>query len=383
MTDEEIAQKYGLDCNKVSYIIEKNGIEMIRMYLANFRKAKITSESLKFYSKFNEYDREQVDQAIDKLSDNYQVVIKEYFGLDGEKLSSKEIMAKHKISHLSSYINRIILTISKMLDMSYIKEYQEKFYEKFKNYSKKEVYAALTKIDYPANEIIKLYYGLDGYRLKPSQIIEKFDISEALMRNYIYNAIKLVTNKLDVTIASSATQNKNNHQEKFYKIFGSHSKVEIDKILFSLDDELKKILISHDGLNGCDKCTTEVLSQQFGYSRGQLNFILKKGINSIKRQLLISKINDTSSENLINVMNKMFFDDINISDINQLKEAMAALDKKELNLIMIYYGLDSKHFMNLSNLSKAFKTTEEKIIAKVENIIFKLNNYNKENKKQI
>ena len=113
LNQREIAEKLNISINYVSVCVAK-GIEKLAYFIEN----PVTEGAMKdkFYSRFEGYSREQVDEAKKVLNDRNLNIINDYY-LNDVTLSASEICKKYNVSYRTVYslMNSCIKTVSKEL----------------------------------------------------------------------------------------------------------------------------------------------------------------------------------------------------------------------------------------------------------------------------
>ena len=149
----------------------------------------------------------------------------------------------------------------------------------------------------------------------------------------------------------------------------------MDDAISKLDDGVKELLVLYYGLKG-DRYTKSELAKKRLQSYSSIDYQINQNLNLVKRELVLELLKNINENERLKVMNNLFFSQIKLNDINELKEAFSTLKPIEIRLLKLYFGLDGKNVVSIENLCQILNITKkEKLISKVEIIMNKINSY--------
>ena len=148
-TSKHAARFYSNTINKMKRLLEEPDYQ---------RKKKKTQT---IYEYLNEYTREQIDEALTKISENDKELIRLKYGNDlNNPVTSPEWTQKHAARFYSNTINKM-KRLLKDPDCQRKKIKIQTIYEYLNEYTREQIDEALTKISEKDKELIRLKYGND------------------------------------------------------------------------------------------------------------------------------------------------------------------------------------------------------------------------------
>jgi DNA-directed RNA polymerase specialized sigma subunit len=294
-----------------------------------------------FYNYFANLTDQEIYEFISFLDEKSQLIVKLYYGIDSEKYSIKEIASKYAIddTYVFKCIDNSIKRIAKKFkrnDMLY------KLYLEFDGYTKSQIDESYYNLPDNSKRILNLYYGIDCTRLDCDRIA----FIEGITKPAVYKRIEKALD--DMRKYLSPNYKAKIMQEKFYNFFEEYSREQVDEVVSKLEEIPKKIISYYYGLDG--ECFSQnVVANICG---------VKHSTMSIRIQNIIEQI----SEILENPMKKQrrFYDQFIGYSTHQVNEALSLMDKRSIEIISLYYGLNGE-FMTQKQLSEKYGLTVSSI----------------------
>ena len=322
LTARQIKQKYNFNSEiNVFYYVNKS-IELIKKHLYGTRE----EVELDFYENFPNFSKEEVDEALSQLESKAKNIIISYYGLDGEKLTNKEICEKYKISSVKHYLNRNIKLINMKLSDSQesetkeiVEKYQKKFYDYFQNRSKEEIDAALMSLDDETKDIIIDYYGLNNVKVRPVDIAVKNEIDASHIRYYLEKGIRKIKKFLGDTY----------FEKNFYQNFLEYTQEEVDKALLEIDEKSRDILISYFGING-DKIEVAKIAKKHSFKVKNIEANVERSLNALDK--VLKQFNEIP-------LDVKFYQNFACYSKEEVDESLEKIDEKVSDILIRYYGL--------------------------------------------
>lgn len=331
--DEEsrklILKKYGQNLNEYHKLSDydtivynqKNIIRTLKRLLNGKTKE---PKNVSLLEILNEYSKEDVFIAVEKLDNESKALIYKKFGNSLDKYHKVE-REEAKIYH----DKKILRTLRKILNQKTYKKHAVNLFELLSEYSKEEIVLAVNKMDEERKNLLyqKYGYNLDEYH-KLSVKIDK-----------IYRNKDVIKTLRKILNGKTTSRLKNN----LYELLNDYSKEEILKVYAELSIDEKELLISKYGAN----------LDEYHKLDANLNNKLFTIINKIRKKLLINRtpILEVPKKNkrIDKTLNgKGFFENFTEFDREDVLRVLNTLEEHHKVLIYKKYGqnLDEKHSLN-------------------------------------
>ncbi len=311
---ELIYKKYGhtLDeYNKVSNnencIISQNIIPKLKLVLNGefpVRKMK------KIWYYFEEYAKEEVINAISKLSNEDQELIHKVFGLDLNEINNYTDTEKTKITRsLFPKIKRLLLN-NDHVNSNFIP-----FFDYFNGYSKEEVLLAIKSLSKKHKDILFKRYGQNLMEQNTASHNEK-----SIIRQTIIPKLKKVLNRKIIRPSS------------FYELIGLSREEFLRKIEFLSPEE------------------RESLYKYFGYDLDKIEFISKdEDLKTEVENIIIPKIRN------MDISKEVFNFDALSPIIESILKEVPNVTKLEIIIFILRIGLEANGPYDMDMISEYFK----------------------------
>ena len=368
MEISEIANKLNLSLEMVeSY--KKEAMSSMKKFLTSSLDPVIVRQN-KFYEKYSSYNKDQVVNALQQLSDIDRQIISLYYGLEGTILKGREIEEKFNIttSFFNSRVKTGLLTIKKELQFY---DSIDALFVNIQHIDEETVLNYLMQIDEENYEVLKDIYELKRGKINLKDLAKSKNISIIEFMGIIDEIIKKINNTIkDIAL----------NQDEFYRKFQFHTKEEIKSALLEIDLIDREILNLYFGLNG-EKQTKVFIADKYKIKYNTLSayveaiIIKMNGILANKIEKLRFDKQRTDIDDNKKRRQRDFFTYIKINDINKLKNVMMSLDAEELRLLTLYFGLDNRYISSPHELSEALKIEKVAFLIQIKEIINKINKF--------
>ena len=362
---QQIATLHNLSINAINYRKVKS-IEKMKNYIANPNYESEVKKN-EFYSHFEGYNKEKVNEVINKLDADSIKMLSLYYGFESKPITQMEIAKTFNInrSYLSFKINKLIKYIKTTLDnpnLTSIDSRKNKYNELIEQYSKEKVDAEIEKLKDKDKNIIKDYYGLDRAQLSLQEIANKNNVNKAYITNRVIQITKQLVKRLD---------DPNKRITQFYSRFPEYTKEEIDYAFNTLDDKSKSIIRLVFGLDG-ESLSYKEIAFRFGVKEHVINNTV---FYSVKKIQNILKGEDEKKPKLEKLINKY--------DNELVQKSIDKLSKTKRGFLVLYYTLLNKKKYALNEISNILGINEDDLLVIEEKVINELEEYLKEEYKII
>ena len=315
--------------SKINWIITVK----LKQLLDNKRHENSDGRKLKtIYDTFNMYSKEDVDGAINRLSEKQKNILYLRFGKDLVNPTFNSNLTKKQICTLNNVIYYKLKRLLKDTDLKQInsrKSPRQNLYEKYSLYSTSQVDNAISKLSSNDIGLLKLRFGDDfkSYNLH-------INISDKEKKRILYLSNIRIKDLLE---------KKDNKKLTVYDRFSNYTKEEVDNAISRLSDANKKIV---DLMNGCDLSNPVICSEVTPQIRTKYSNILSKQ--------LIKLLEDTSlNQNIkkLSVHPNLYekYKKYSEEDINKV---LSFLGEDDIKLLKIKYGDNFKEYNICVNLSE-------------------------------
>ena len=337
-----------------------------------------TQELDKYLLLIDKYGEEKVKQAYLQLSEKDKDILSLYYGIDCESVSEKKI----ELSSIgvSDQVNRILEQLE--IYINYKQEaiqdnfykYEDKgieFYKNFDGYTKGEIDLVLDSLDNTTKEIIKRNYGL-GVEVETQEIIaQKYNISESDVVLFISSTIDIIKK-----ILNSNNEKKiyfSNRRNRFDELISKYGEDVVKETIEEFSKVEKDFLKLYYQLGRKKVYGIDEICKRLGVDEEKLIAIETKVLKVLKSQL-----DDKLRNSHISKMQKRFLRFF--PDKEKLKDSMRILDKIELNLIVLYFGLNGKEIFTVEQIHEKYGLDIDYIKDTIKNCVDKMIRYSKNNR---
>ena len=313
----------------------------------------------------SKYGAEKVYANIEQLSHDNKEIMYLYFGINGEKLSVKEIAEKcnresyNVYYHLSFCLNKLEELLGEPKKVVSSSNKEKEFLEKYEKYSKQEIDNAFDKMNGLSKEIVLSYYGIGRERLRPLDISKKYEIKYHTVFNYINTGLKIFE------------RNLNDHEKKvkisytpkqFYSKFKEFTKEHVDEKIHEFSEKEQEILTAFYGLNDTTDTADEIIIK---YNLDVPTFIEIVNVVEIKINKLLKeeKKQEERKKEFCRI-----FEGYNEAQINQ---ALVKLEERSLDILKSYYGLECP-VLTMEAIGKKYNLTRARIEQIIKSNLIKL-----------
>lgn len=300
------------------------------------------------------YGKEKVEETIGMLAPHNKEIMCLYFGLNGEKLSVREIANRCNREpynvryHLSFCINKIDELLGESKKIIPVVDRKEEFFNKYKNYSEEEIINAFNKMDGLGKEVILSYYGIGRECLRPVDISDKYDMKYHTVYNYLKNGLKIFERNLN----DKGEEKEIFHTpEQFYFKFKGVLKEEVDAKLLELDEKTSGILKDFYGLNGNSIGVNEI-AKKYNLDSDAINNEVNSVVLNISKSLKEDKKEETRKKEFYSM-----FEGVSEEQINQ---ALKTLDERRQDILRAYYGINGS-VLTMEAIGEKYSLTRARI----------------------
>ena len=326
---DEIAKEMNITVDDVNTIIE-HSIESLKTNNNNhrqvderiiYRNANIYEIRNKFYSMFDPYTKQEVDEAVSQLNERRKKIITLWYGLEGEVYSAKSIynVLNGYNGNISEDKLRAIQNIKDYLNReTVIENKKNEFYSLFKGYSKEEINMEIDKLVPTYKQVINLLYGFNGKIYSNAEISKIHGIKQSIISSYHRRAIGKIKRNLS-------------KGETFYSLFEGYSKEEVNNAVSRLDKKSRDIISLFYGLKGNSQ-TCEEIANLYASSRQNISSCKKRIIEKIK--------NNLENPELVIDSRDLFYALFDGYSKEEVNEALSTLNEDSKEIIYLLYGFN-------------------------------------------
>ncbi len=276
----QLASKYYLGYSSVSGLIKRK-MEVISNILKDpSLKRSISKKG--FYKRFENYSKEEVDKAFNKLEYYDKRILSLYYGLGMECLTMKEIASRFYMdeSHVYYYIDSRMKKIEKFLISPDANKgsNKEEFYNLFRGFSAKQIREGMMGLNVKSFDIIVMYYGLKGESKGVEYIAKKYHSYKSIISETL--------NKNIILIKKGILKNMN---QRFLVDVDCTDIIAVKKAMRDLNERDLKLISLYYGLNGVDVMSRLEISEKFNVSEDIVDKKICELIEIIKQNLAINK----------------------------------------------------------------------------------------------
>lgn len=329
----DICEKYGISHGGF-YAITSKCIKHITRELEEPGKTKVTKRGKGFYENFNGYSKEDVDAAMEKLSVENKEIISLLYGLDGRKLTAKQISEEKgfNAAYIYNKVGKQIQLIKELLINPSVLEVPKKKKEKKEKPITKSKHNEILLREYVTSGNDSAYDELiDNNMESVIKSVNHFINSREIKETYeelltigtigLIKAIKSfdkesIEKKSFLTVASAYINNELSHhlnkkeepvvffddeiEEDNRKIkvqdtliddtfedtileehYNQYKSKKVNQVLQSLNEQERKVIELYYGLNRNKKCSQAEIAKVLGVSPVTVSRLLKDAHNDL------------------------------------------------------------------------------------------------------
>ena len=348
-SSKDISDASGIRSENLVYYLEKGKNAVI-----DYLQGKKFNDVELFYSLLEDYSKEQINKALLQLDENNRSILVSYYGLNGEKLSTKLIAEKYGFQQKNAqfYIKRAFKKLNSLLtDTNSL--YAGKFYQAFPENSKEEIDDAFSKLEKLQKKILISYYGINELKLSIKETSEKYHLTVPTAASYIKEAMEKINNILSMQKI----------RREFYQLFPEYTIDEVNQTLSYLDEKDYDILNLYYGIHK-QKAKTYEIAQKYNFNPNCMSSVIDRILKYVNYHL---KTFDEEFSLNLSFYNK--FDNYNKQDIDNV---VRNLNKEYRDFLILYYANDNTN-IRIREISrrygfdkKGIKENHDKIIAEIE-----------------
>ena len=276
---ELIKLKFGEDLLASTETTKLSKEDSKRFQVLKQKMKKMLNNTSNFYQEFNGFSKEEIINAISKLSIEDKIALEQYYNLGVFSIVDIKVNASYrklasKVIHVKNRIHGILSgeSITQAFDLG------QKFYNYFNGYSKEEV-----------DKIIEILNDMDKQILEYKYHLGIIEISDDLTYDakYLSSRLFAIKTKIKNGLAGKKIRIKNNlvkteakKGRTIYDFFPGYDKETIDKIIDLLNESDKQILEYRYHLG------IILLSEEVTLNSKYVNNRLNQIRNKIKRGLV-------------------------------------------------------------------------------------------------
>lgn len=296
LTAREIQEKYGIGSSSIQIAI-KSGIKNIVELIENPSLVGAKSKTTKNYGKANKYQElvekygeEVVKEALSKVKEKYQRVLKDYYGIECEELTSRAIQEKYNMgaSSVSLSVKLGIRDIVDFIEKPQVKTNRKatkrvNLYQNLVNkYGEEKVRENLIHIDEKNREIIKLYYGIDCEEMQAKDIAEKYGILPNVLSIRIKrNILKLENIIVNGPNIKKATHKKRTKTNKYQELINKYGKEKVEQAFSKLKENYQIVLKAYYGIDQVEMGQSAI-HEKYNIPLSTIGYLINKGIKNIE-----------------------------------------------------------------------------------------------------
>lgn len=272
----QLAEKYKLSPVSISTIIRVRTEEILNILQDSSSNKRVFVKE--FYQKFEGYSEEKIDSALVSLGHYDAKIISLYYGLDGERFSTREIANRfrtnyHNIRHI---VDSGIKKIKNMLENSNADEsfIKKEFYDSFKGFPVKLINRAMWGLNSKDRNIIISYYGFQGNAESVNHIARKHGISEMDVLDSIKESFRIIKKGI-IDLMNI----------EFFREVGCRDIARIKEIMKDLNENDLKLVSLCYGLNGQDIMSKLEICEKFNVTEYVVNEKISNVMGNIKSRL--------------------------------------------------------------------------------------------------
>ena len=306
------------------------------------------------------YGNEKVYKNINNLSELERKVITLHIG--SEECPPKRIKEINEILDITCAAT-IVSNVTKEIEdavkhnKTIAKKFtnNERFESLVKDYGKDTIVNSIKQINGKRKQILILYFGLEN-----NSPISMKEIQRKLKVPNVSSCITQTLDRLERLLKKEPKkENVPKSKEKFINLIELYGKEDVMNAVNQLNDKCKTIVTLYYGLGKAYPMLQKEIDKKLKindsrkwlyYSLKQIeNFLINPKINPSKK---ISELSKT--EKLIRERKKTFKSIVKCNDSNKINEALNKLDKNELELIYLYFGLNNIYILEKNELCDKF-----------------------------
>lgn len=213
-------------------------LRKIEKQLYNIKNLKRGRKLLNIYTRFNDFSKEEVLNALSMLKEEEINILKLKFGEDYLAPISNRLLTKEQCNLLQNTIKKLENILNGKINLKRGPKLKT-IYTYFNNYPKEEIDKLLLELNEEDKLLIKLKYGSDLENPITSE-----DMTAKQKKEFLY----LLT-RLGKKLSGVEVNVRGKHTENIYGFFKDYSKEEVDNVIESLSDKDREIINLRYGNN--------------------------------------------------------------------------------------------------------------------------------------
>ena len=316
---------------------DENAHQFYRLLIPRIRRQleKPLRRPKSIYEYFKEYSKDDVDNAIMHLSDEYKKVLLLRYG---EDLRNPSVLSsKWEGKHITLFHNHILVDINKYLINKTTGRKIKTIYELLDGYTKEEIDRAIAELDFEDKELLRKRYG-DNLEIPNASLEWETSLSKPFYR-LLLPKIKQIIKK----------QNKN-----IYSYFPDYTYEQVDDAIKLLDTYSKAELVlcfNYDLLK-----TNNVSLNGVKITKYTPKYIIKKISIRLKKLFGGNKIKTIYD----------YFEDCNKEDVDR---AISKLSKGDRELLYLKFNGDLEMAVKNPEWSSVYSKKFYEIVNKISRIL--------------
>ncbi len=322
--------------------------------------------------------RDEILEAINKLSNQDKKFIELYYGLNGQQSLTASEIAKdfgYKKQYIYGRINKIKKMLQVILDNKPFPGVGKRkvhpsmrlnnLLDFFPNNTLDDIVKALTKLPEEDKIIFELFYGLNGQQAQStSEIAKTFNYTIKYIKS---NKIAIIKNKLKNILNNPELLeediNTSERQNGLLNSFSGKTFEEILEAINKLSNRQKKTMELYYGLNGQKELSLQEIADNFGYKEksmySKINNI-KKSIQNIFNEQGIEIKTEESDNSSLNIKQALLLRKMQLSNAiefetykAQVKMLISLLENPEEQLVLLLsLGYIRNKYFSLQEISE-------------------------------
>ena len=305
------------------------------------------------FEEFPGFSKEDILNAINKLSDLNRSTLEFYYALNGNKpLTPIQIAGKFNTAKTTIYsrlsfakrkIKQILNPISKVNKI-------ESLFTLFPNFSKEDILESINELSDNERISIELFYGLNGRDVHTvKEITQLLDVTATKVSTRLYLGKKSIDRILN-------PKSKVNKTESLFTLFSNFSKEDILAVLSTIPNKYKIPIELCYGLNSNEVHSISQIAEKLGSEKSAIRYEINYAKNLIKKALI--KDPKPSIEDKFFALFPDFSKEESLSAIDKLSDNL----KKTLEL---YYGLNGKEALSIKDIANKFSTSTNTVYSRI------------------
>ena len=273
---------FGKDLYNLVVNVEATNAEKVKVYGTIFKNIRNNLTGIKvskttIYEYFPEYTEEQVNAAIEKLSEDRKELLYKYFGKDLHNLVvNRNLTNAEKVKVYGTIFKNIRNKLAGIENLRHKKKnIKTTIYEYFPEYTEEQVDAAIEKLSEDRKELLYKYFGKDLHNLVINRNVTNAE------RTKIYATIfKNIRNNLDGIEMQTRRKATLHNKTTIYEYFPDYTEEQVNVAIERLSESKKSLL--YDCV-GQDLYELKYVSENKNHF-SKILFQIRKNLNSIAFQ---------------------------------------------------------------------------------------------------